>query len=450
MEIATLQAFSISFAFDYDRAIALAESVLKYAPAPNHQVAQFARCNLLHLLSSMYYATGDLRNAEQTCRETIAIAKEMGFTLRLLNAANKLIHVNNAFGRLSRSFQIIEETLLFLQDQGFQTYFATLQLDARKIELLYERNQLEEAHRLVEMVLKQKRLVEIPYLLVDSCNLQALDLLLKKDYHGAQDALNAAKALARQTYIYEGLTWRTEYLQVRLWLKSGDLVSAISWSLQQAMSSGDTLCFSTETRALGKARILLAQGANDKALSLLDRLMVSTVTDGRNGSLIEVHVVKAIALLGQGELDQAIAEMESALALAEPEGYVRTFLDEGQPIMTLLSKVAGNAASPHANYALRLLTAFKVEKGSVTAGPGISTEDRTALPPNALLIEPLSPRELEILQLLAKGMPNQEIARQLVVATGTVKAHAASIYRKLDVANRTEAVARARQLGILP
>ena len=454
-EIAALRAFSVSFSHDYDRSIELAETVLKNPPLKNKKVAQFTRCNILHLLSSMYFVTGNLLKAEQTCLETIELANDMGIMLRLLHCTNKLILVHKVNGRLHRSYQLIDETFSLLQQQGFQYYFAVVQLSFRKIELLYEWNQLEEFQHLVDFVLNQKMLADVPYLLVDFYHVQALDCLIKQDYSGSQAALDKAKELARQSYIWEGLTWRTEKLQIRLWLESGKLPLAVVWSSQPFEDQDEILRFPTETGALAQARILLEQADYDEALTLLDRLVNLAEAEGRNGSLIEIRALKAIALLGLENIRQATAEVESALALAEPEGYVRTFIDEGQPMLKLLSRVAKDASSPHAKYAHRLLTECREDKGSarINLQHNVSPEDRIMPLPdasNASLIEPLSVRELEVLQLLALGRTNQEIANQLIVATGTVKAHAANIYRKLDVANRTEAVARARQLGILP
>ena len=452
-EIAALRAFSVSFLKDYERAIELAETVLKNPPIKNRKVAQFTRCNLLHLLSSMYFATGNLIKAEKTCRETIELANEMDFILRQLHCTNKLILVHTANGHLHRSYQLIEETLSFLHKQGFQDYFAVLQLYFRKIELLYEWNQLEEYQRMVEFVLEQKPLVDILYLLVDSYNIQALDLMFHQDYSGSQYALNNARTLSRKSYIWEGLTWPTEALQVRLWLKKGELGLAVEWASQKATDHENILRFSDETRAIALARILLAQNAYQDTLSLLNRLSPSAEAEERNGSLIMIHALRAIAFFGMEKNNQAVAEVEKALALAESEGYVRTFLDEGQPMLTLLSQVANDSSSPNKKYALRLLTAVREEQGSVKPNiqRNVSAKDRAAPLPhesNALLVEPLSQRELEVLHLMALGRTNQEIAKQLIVATGTVKAHAASIYRKLDAANRTEAVARARKLGL--
>jgi LuxR family maltose regulon positive regulatory protein len=137
-----------------------------------------------------------------------------------------------------------------------------------------------------------------------------------------------------------------------------------------------------------------------------------------------------------------LADLEEALRLAEPGGYVRVFLDQGLPMQTLLAQwLACSGDSPLRGYAGRLLSQFDAEPR--TAG----RRDTAASP--AGLVEPLSPREMEVLHLMALGRTNAEIARQLIVAPGTVKAHTASIYQKLDAANRTEAVARARQIGIL-
>jgi LuxR family maltose regulon positive regulatory protein len=151
---------------------------------------------------------------------------------------------------------------------------------------------------------------------------------------------------------------------------------------------------------------------------------------------IESDLLLAAAVAGEGRLPEAFRLVESCLALAEPEGYLRVFLDLGEPARALLAAYLRSEAPPHESYARRILDAFPI--------PG------AAGPQQPVLVEPLTERELEVLRLIAQGMTNREIARQLVVATGTVKAHTANIYGKLDVRNRTEAVARARQLGILP
>jgi LuxR family maltose regulon positive regulatory protein len=170
----------------------------------------------------------------------------------------------------------------------------------------------------------------------------------------------------------------------------------------------------------------------------------SARSGGRQGRLVEILILKALALQRRGDNTQADAALTKSLTLAEPGGYVRIFLDEGQPMYSLLAQWLEHAAVvPFRDYVFHLLSQFDAE-------PHTNAVTSEKAPPVGGLIEPLSRRELEVLHLLALGRTNQQIAGQLIVAPGTVKAHTASIYRKLDVANRTEAVARARQLGILP
>jgi LuxR family maltose regulon positive regulatory protein len=178
----------------------------------------------------------------------------------------------------------------------------------------------------------------------------------------------------------------------------------------------------------------------------------SAQSGARAGRLVEIIMLKALVMQRMGDTAQADTALTKSLALAEPSGYVRVFLDEGQPMRMLLAQwLAHASAGPLRDYAIHLLSQFDAEPHLVTAAQEKASPagDPSASSGQAL-VEPLSKRELEVLHLIALGRTNQEIARQLIVSPGTIKAHTASIYRKLDVANRTEAVARARQLGILP
>jgi len=177
------------------------------------------------------------------------------------------------------------------------------------------------------------------------------------------------------------------------------------------------------------------------------------------GRVLEILLLKALAMRATGDAEQALLTLTTCLALAEPEGYLRIFLDEGGPMQMLLARWLAHARpGPVRDYALGLLSHFgepdvatvAQEEASATSDPSASYVVSHVELSEQALVEPLSPRELEVLHLVAMGRTNREIAQQLIVALGTVKAHTASIYRKLDVSNRTEAVARARQLGILP
>jgi LuxR family maltose regulon positive regulatory protein len=189
------------------------------------------------------------------------------------------------------------------------------------------------------------------------------------------------------------------------------------------------------------ARLLIAQGRQDKASRLLQRLLEATETGGRTSRLIEVLLLQALAFQAGGDTDQAIAALEQALTLAAPRGFIRIFVDEGPPIAGLLYKALERGISP--DYVRRLLAAFPVVEPEKTAS--FSTQV-----PKSELIEPLSVREIEVLQLIAEGLTNREIAVRLFLSVNTVKAHSRNIYGKLGAHNRTEAAARAQALGILP
>ncbi|HTK07277.1 MAG TPA: LuxR C-terminal-related transcriptional regulator, partial [Ktedonobacteraceae bacterium] len=180
--------------------------------------------------------------------------------------------------------------------------------------------------------------------------------------------------------------------------------------------------------------------AFSQALILLEHLGNLATQIGSYGWLIEIQILAALARQAQGKTKQALTTLGSILARAEPEGYMRLFIDEGQPMQHLLTHVAAyTTASP--TYLQKLLAAFP------TAQPAPSNPTPTA--PQQALIDPLSTRELEVLRLLAAGSSNQEIANQLIISLHTVKLHVKHILAKLIVTNRTQAVARARELRIL-
>ncbi|MEJ2305524.1 MAG: LuxR C-terminal-related transcriptional regulator [Anaerolineales bacterium] len=278
--------------------------------------------------------------------------------------------------------------------------------------------------------------------------------------------MEKAALLVQTCGVFSEARSAVETAQVKMWLVQGDLSSVERWAaaLEERFDSHDPFRFEDESSHIAQARASLAQNKPDEAIGLLSRLEDSARSDGRQGRLIKIMMLRALALQRVGDTAQADIALTESLALAEPEGYVRIFLDEGRPMQMLLAQWLSHASpSPLRDYAIHLLSQFDAEPDTIPAtqetvsptgdpstGSGQALAEPEVPPAQDMLVEPLSQRELEVLHILALGRTNQEIARQLIVAPGTVKAHTASIYRKLDVANRTEAVARARQLGILP
>jgi LuxR family maltose regulon positive regulatory protein len=223
--------------------------------------------------------------------------------------------------------------------------------------------------------------------------------------------------------------------------------AAARWTQERGLDAGDEPGYPREPEYLLLARVLLAQDRPGQALALLDRLHAAAAAQGRTGSIIEIQALEALALAASGDQARAQAALAGALALACPRGYVAVFADEGPPMRALLGQlVAARQAGPPALRTIplgclaRLLQAFDgthilPRSGRGAAAPG--------------LIEALTGRELAVLELLAAGKSNQAIAGELVLTLDTVKKHVSHVLAKLGAVNRTEAVARARELDLI-
>jgi LuxR family maltose regulon positive regulatory protein len=230
-----------------------------------------------------------------------------------------------------------------------------------------------------------------------------------------------------------------------MWLVQGDWLAVDRWAatLENHFSSHDPFRFEDELTHITQARVFIAQEKLDEAIRLLSRLEENAQSDGRMGRLLEIMILKALAMQRMGNTAQADIALTKCLTLAEPEGYLRIFLDEGQPMQMLLAKGLAHAgAGPLREYAIHLLSQFDAEQQPITAA-----QEKAS--PAGNLVEPLSPRELKVLQLIAQGLSNREISERLFLALSTVKGHNQKIFDKLQVQSRTEAIARARELGLL-
>ena len=238
--------------------------------------------------------------------------------------------------------------------------------------------------------------------------------------------------------------------RARLLLAQGDTAAAARWTQQRGLRPDDEPGYPQEREYLVLARVLLAQDRPGQALTLLDRLLAQAATGGFIGSVIEIRALQALAHQASRDEPAAMAALVEALTLSCPRGHVRVFADEGPPMGALLGRLVAAHRAKQAparriplSYLTRLVQAFD---GNLNAAAALRPELGTV--PG--LIEPLTGRELEVLRLLAAGKSNQRIAHDLVVALDTVKKHVTHILGKLGAANRTEAVARARDLGLIP
>ena len=259
------------------------------------------------------------------------------------------------------------------------------------------------------------------------------------DLDGALDLLNEAERLYVSDFFPN--VRPVPALRARVWIAQGRLGEALGWANEQSLSADGDLSYLREFEHITLARVLLARYQREraehsvhKAARLLERLLLAAEEGGRTGRVIEILVLKALAHQTLGDIPVALASLERAMMLAEPEGYVRVFADEGPPMTSLLRAAAKDGI--RRDYARRLLAAVS---GAEHNGPV-----------EQALIEPLSERELDVLRLLGTELGGPAIARELMVSLNTMRTHTKNIYAKLAVTNRRAAVRRAAELNLLP
>jgi LuxR family maltose regulon positive regulatory protein len=415
---------------------------------------------------------GNLPEACAAFEEMVLLARSMKNIWSLTTGLTDQAQVLRAQGKMRQSRALLEEALAEASQQGDRKLGFIARPEAQLAIVLYEQNELGEAHRLLSDALTHARFCPNPNHIVVTYSLLALVLLAEGDLSGAWRSIGEADQIRESAALTHLSQRHVGSALVRVWLafqasgiqlKTGDPLAdqadalLAAWQIELADST-KSMDEASETAALTLTRVALATGRFEDALSLLERVTNNAHTAGHINVVIPSLVLTAIAYQadpalqgkhagqarGAGQIGSALAALEEALILAEPGGYVRVFIDEDRPMKMLLAQwLAHASAGSLRNYATHLLSQFDAKRQNITTVQG-------SAPPVGDLVDPLSQRELEVLHLMALGRTNQEIAQQLIVARGTVKAHTANIYRKLDVANRTEAVARARQLGLFP
>jgi LuxR family maltose regulon positive regulatory protein len=421
---------------EHDQTISYAHQALDQLP----ETAALIRAQTALYLGIAYRYQGKLQEALDAYNELSPIIQKIdGISLIVLYYLH-LGDLHTELAQLHRARELYEQALEFTERQAGRPdmpFSGYVYVSIGRI--LRQWNQLQDAYRFTTKGLALCRDWNVADILALSC----IELAFTYQALGEVDQARASMQEAIQ--MMEGFSaWGVKYVagyQAKLNIECGDLEAAERWAQANDLVSDGDFEFHREIEYLTLARLLIAQQQYEQAYTLAERICRIARETGKRLTELEGLILLALVSSNRGELDQALVYLEKALTIGNPEGFIRIFVDEGPPMARLLYEALAREIAP--DYVRRLLAAFPVAE----------TEQPEATKSQILeahLVEPLSEREIEVLHLIAEGLTNQEIAARLYLSLNTVKVHTRNIYGKLDAHNRTQAVTRARALGILP
>jgi LuxR family maltose regulon positive regulatory protein len=423
---------------DIGGAVKYAELALELSPEGD----SYSHAMAAVTLGMAYLSRGDLDEAKRALSVWMNYCQKVGNIIFAVATGGYLAGIIISQGRLREAERTYKQSIQLASTHD-QVRHVTANLYLGLGLLYHEQGDQQSAaqHLRKSGELGEQALIDWPY------RWRLAQARLKEaegDLQTALDLLDEARRLYVRTSMPD--LHPIEALKARVYLRQGRLNEAMAWARERGLSVDDELSYLGEFEHITLARILIAQYKNDpttgsihEAIALLERLMQAAEAGQRMGSVIEILVVQALALQAQGNVSQALASLERALALAEPEGYVRIFVDEGEPMRSLIEKRSRSQDKTFPAYVDKLMAAF----APPTAILQPKTNDL-----RSTIIEPLSERELEVLKLLGTELSGPEIAQQLIVSLNTLRTHTKNIFNKLGVNNRRAAVHRAEELNL--
>jgi LuxR family maltose regulon positive regulatory protein len=416
-----------------------ARRALELSPADEH----LGRASAAALMGLAFWASGDLEAGHSGYAECMAGLRRAGHIADTFGCAIALADIRRTQGRLGEAMRTYEQALQRASQPGGPVLRGTADMYVGMSEIHRERDDLPAA---TQQLLRSQDLGEHTGLPQNRYRWRVAMARIREaegDLGGALDLLNEAERFYVGDFFPN--VRPVPALRARVRIAQGELGEALGWARERGLSADDDLSYLHEFEHITLARLLLARYAAERAerlvhdaTRLLEGLRRAAEEGQRTGSVIEILVLQALARQARGDVPAALASLQRALTLAEPEGYVRIFVDEGPSMASLLSAFMKQGAAAKQgiapNYVRRLLAAVN------------KTEDSTHVAQG--LIEPLSERELDVLRLLGTDLGGPEIARELVVSLNTIRTHTKNIYAKLGVNNRRAAVRRARELDL--
>jgi ATP/maltotriose-dependent transcriptional regulator MalT len=398
----------------------------------------FERGGAAGFLALAHWRNGELETAHRYWTAAMASLQNAGHVVDAIGCARAMAQIRIAQGRLRDAMSTYERGLQLATEHGAPVLRGAADMYVGMSELFLEWGELRTA---MQHLLTSKELGEHAGLPQNRYRWRVAMARIRDaegDADGALEMLHEAERLYVSEYYPD--VRPIAALRARIWASQGRFGEALAWASQRGLSVEDDLSYLREFEHITLARLLLAGSKHDNrdhsqrdAVALLDRLLEAAEEGQRMRSVIEILVLQALAHQAAGDAPAGLVPLQRALALAEPEGYVRIFVDEGAPLTALLHAAARHGVA--VNYVRRLLAA------------SAPSDDATVLQP--ALVEPLSRRERDVLRLLATELDGPAIARELVVSLSTIRTHTKNIYAKLGVNSRRAAVRRADELNLL-
>ncbi len=428
--VATIRSFLASHQGDVPGIIQYSRRALEYL----HEHDLTWRSTAAIALGDARSINGEVVAAYGAYLEALEASKGAGNIYLILIASLKLTVTLRQQGRLKRVIEICQQQMQLANESGMSETAVGGCLLTIWGEVLAELNDLDGAMQQAKKGAELTGLGSDVVILGWSYLCLTRVLFVRRDMDGAEETIQKLEKIARESYVPPWITNLMAVWKARIWLMQGKVDATSQWVQERGLKIDDKLTFRRETEHVMLARILITQNRLDEASRLLDRLIKEAESGGRISRLIEMLLVHSLALQALGDTNKAMATLGKALSLAKPGSFIRIFVDEGSTMAELLEKILKAKADVPRTYVKKLLLAFKLSKL-------INTDDS--------LVEQPSDREMEVLGFIAAGLSNKKISEELFVSTSTIKTHIRNIYSKLNVHSRTEAVAKAKELGLL-
>jgi len=428
----TLRAILARRIGDLTRSIELSHQASEYISEDD----QFARSFILLNLTVSHFYNGDLEIARAYAEKTMAHARATETIYDDIVCTILMANIESQKGYLNKAKMIFAEAVELGTQPGGYILPATCRAFMGLGTIAYEQNDLDEAEGHYSKALELARQGNEMLTVMNGYVLLAWLYQIRGNTEKADELLSQAQSLALKSYTAD-IEGYFESWKARFALTRGDMDAAARWADEQreSLTSSETLFYTYAYGLLSTFfKVCIATGKLDGILPALENAKRNMETQGQTGWLIDILAIESLVLDTTGNTEKALAVLEQALKLAEPHSFIRLFVDQGEPMAKLLRLAASRGI--HATYVNKLRSAMH-------------SQEQEQPDKQSPLVDPLSQRELEVLELLDAGKSNQQIADELILSIGTVKKHVYNIYSKLGVERRTQAISRSRELGLI-